>query len=118
MSASEEVFWSLVRKDRLGIRFRRQVSVAGYFLDFYCAAAQVAVEIDGEQHQRSEDYDRQRDSRLRAVGVEVFRIPSLVLFEKSSASQDGYMESLERLCTQRIATFAELRESKRSKSKA
>ena len=31
-------------------RFRRQVTCGNYILDFYCAAAKLAVELDGSQH--------------------------------------------------------------------
>ena len=31
-------------------KFTRQKSVGPYILDFYCASAQLAVEIDGSQH--------------------------------------------------------------------
>jgi very-short-patch-repair endonuclease len=31
-------------------QFRRQVTCDRYILDFYCAAAKLAVELDGSQH--------------------------------------------------------------------
>ena len=32
------------------VQFRRQVPFGPYFLDFYCAEAKLAVELDGSQH--------------------------------------------------------------------
>lgn len=32
------------------VQFRRQVVFGPYILDFYCAAAKLAVELDGSQH--------------------------------------------------------------------
>ena len=49
-SLSERVLWFHLRNDKLGFRFRRQVRVGLYFLDFYCAKASLCVEVDGEQH--------------------------------------------------------------------
>lgn len=40
-------------------KFTRQKSVGPYILDFYCASAQLAVEIDGSQH-----YEPQGSSRM------------------------------------------------------
>ena len=31
-------------------QFRRQVAFGNYILDFYCAAAKLAVELDGSQY--------------------------------------------------------------------
>src|SRR5581483_11598462 len=49
---------------------------AGYFLDFYCPTARLAVELDGFQHGVGDNIDRdeKRDSTLAAEGVEVLRI--------------------------------------------
>ena len=81
MSVSEKVLWNLVRKDRLGFRFKRQVPVLDYILDFYCAEAWLAIEVDGEQHLDSATYDADRDARLAERGIETLRIPSLWLFD-------------------------------------
>ena len=43
-------------------RFRRQVAFGNYILDFYCASAKLAVDLDGSQHYESagQQYDRER----------------------------------------------------------
>ena len=56
-------------------RFRRQVTVGSYILDFYCAAAKLAVELDGSQHYLPEGqyYDRCRTAYLNNAGICVLR---------------------------------------------
>ena len=56
-------------------RFRRQVTVGNYILDFYCAAAKLAVELDGSQHYEPEgmEYDRLRTEYLEGLGICVLR---------------------------------------------
>lgn len=46
-------------------RFRRQVAFGNYILDFYCAAAKLAVELDGSQHYSPEgqQYD-EKDAHI------------------------------------------------------
>ncbi|NIR02743.1 MAG: DUF559 domain-containing protein [Gemmatimonadales bacterium] len=58
-----------------GAKFRRQHPVGPYILDFYCAQARLAIELDGGQH--SEAAQQRRDARrtrvLEAQGVRVLR---------------------------------------------
>lgn len=46
-----------------------------YIVDFYCPAAKLVIEIDGEYHNTPEqqEKDQQRDQRLTALGLKVLR---------------------------------------------
>jgi very-short-patch-repair endonuclease len=69
----EAILWSRLRRGALGgFRFRRQHPVGHYVLDFYCAGAHLAVEVDGSQH--ADDADRVRDAWLERGGIMVFRL--------------------------------------------
>lgn len=50
--------------------------VGPYVLDFYCAVARFAVEIDGAQHDLPEQiaHDMRRDAWLETRGIHVMRI--------------------------------------------
>ena len=56
-------------------RFRRQVTCGRFILDFYCAVAKLAVELDGSQHYTPEgqQYDRERSAFLNRQGICVLR---------------------------------------------
>ncbi len=56
-------------------RFRRQVTCGNYILDFYCAAAKLAIELDGSQHYEPEaiQYDLKRTLYLEGLGLKVIR---------------------------------------------
>ena len=60
-------------------RFRRQVCFGNYILDFYCAAAKLAVELDGSQHYDPDEqrYDQRRTAYLNSLGIEVLRFSNL-----------------------------------------
>jgi very-short-patch-repair endonuclease len=45
-------------------------------LDFYCDAAKLAVEVDGQGHLGRVDYDERRDRWLLAQGIRTLRIPA------------------------------------------
>ena len=56
-------------------QFRRQVAFGNYILDFYCAAAKLAIELDGSQHyeQEGQEYDSRRTAYLNRAGIMVLR---------------------------------------------
>ena len=56
-------------------RFRRQVTVGIYILDFYCAKTKLAVELDGSQHFTAEGkkHDAIRTEYLETLGIIVLR---------------------------------------------
>lgn len=83
MSVAEEIFWTLCRRAQLGFVMRRQHPIEGMTVDFYCAEARLAIEFDGEQH--DPERDRLRDEKLRAVNVEVLRVPNREFFMIDSA---------------------------------
>ena len=71
----EETLWWYLKDKRLGIKFRRQHSVGGYILDFYCAEKKLVIEIDGAIHNSKEnkEYDDIRDKFFRELDYEVLR---------------------------------------------
>ena len=77
LTPPEALLWVALRRRGLnGLKFRRQHPIGAYVLDFYCASARLAVEVDGMQHSTDEQatHDRARDVWLRANGIRVLRI--------------------------------------------
>ena len=79
-------------------RFRRQVTFGNYILDFYCAAAKLAVELDGSQHYEPAEqiYDERRTTYLNSLGIYVLRFSNL-----------DVMNNLRGVCQQIDLTMAE-----------
>ena len=79
MTPPEIALWLALRGNDSGLRFRKQYSAGEYVLDFYCAPARLAVEVDGEVHGRGDrpERDNQRDAWLSAQGVRTLRIPAI-----------------------------------------
>jgi very-short-patch-repair endonuclease len=73
MTPPEIALWLALRRNPIGLRFRRQYPAGAYILDFYCTPAMLAVEVDGEAHSRSgrPEQDRVRDAWLASRGVQV-----------------------------------------------
>ena len=82
MSLPEVLLWTRLRRPgEPSVKFRRQHPRGPYVLDFYCRAAGLNVEIDGEMHAREERVraDRSRDAWLTGNGVRVLRIAAAVV---------------------------------------
>ncbi len=75
MSESEVILWKVLKGDQQGVRFRRQVPVGPYVLDFYAPSIRLAIEVDGPMHE--EQKDAIRDLYLQDRGLMVLRISSL-----------------------------------------
>ena len=72
----EAQLWQTLRAGRFaGFKFRRQHPLGGYFLDFYCPAARLAVELDGFEHglPRQQEHDAARDQFLATEDIEELR---------------------------------------------
>lgn len=80
MTPPEARLWTQLRGHRLnGYKFRRQHPFGPYILDFYCAAARLAVEVDGRGHDHPEqlEHDRRRTNWLAGHGVRVVRLAAI-----------------------------------------
>jgi type I site-specific restriction-modification system R (restriction) subunit len=75
-TTAEELLWSLLRNRQVGgAKFRRQHQFGKYITDFFCTAAKLVVECDGDVHATPErqKIDQQRDAYLRSQGLTVLR---------------------------------------------
>ena len=69
---TERLLWDQLRDRRLrGLKFRRQVPIAGYVVDFACFSPRLVIEADGPFH--DPEADARRDAVLRAEGFTVVR---------------------------------------------
>jgi very-short-patch-repair endonuclease len=80
----EARLWRYLRKRKLkNLKFLRQhpIVVGGsefrpefFIADFYCAEKRLVIELDGEIHDFQKEYDQDRDSIMRELGLRVLRI--------------------------------------------
>jgi len=73
-SDAESLLWQQLRARRLsGYKFRRQVVIEPFIVDFVCIEAKLIVEADGGQHMEQHEYDAQRTKILDSKGYTVIR---------------------------------------------
>lgn len=76
LTPPEARLWFALKGEKLeGVKFRRQHPIGPYVLDFDCARARLAVEVDGEGHDHPDQIaaDRRRTAWLEAQGAAVIR---------------------------------------------
>ena len=76
MTKPEIALWAVLRDRPSGLKFRRQHPLGPFVLDFYCAAARLAIEVDGMAHDLGGNpaRDARRDRWLQAQGIGVLRL--------------------------------------------
>jgi len=74
----EVLLWRELRKRPDGLKFRHQHPAGPYSLDFYRSEVDLAIEVDGESHERGDQPERDaaRDAWLKARDVGILRIPA------------------------------------------
>jgi very-short-patch-repair endonuclease len=72
MTDAERRLWSVVRNRGVGPKFRRQVPIGPYVVDFAAVDERLVIEVDGGQHAESVP-DQGREQYLRAQGFQVLR---------------------------------------------
>ena len=57
------------------VQINRQRIIGNYIVDFYCAKARLAIELDGSQHYEESaiEYDATRTEYLSAIDIQVLR---------------------------------------------
>ena len=77
MTKQEKHLWYDFLKD-YPIKIYKQKVILNYIVDFYCASAKLAIELDGSQHyDGQEDYDAARTKALNGMGITVLRFSNL-----------------------------------------
>lgn len=94
---AENLLWQALRNRQLeGLKFKRQVPLDGYILDFVCFDAKLIVEVDGGQHSESVR-DAVRDSHFEAKGFRTLRVWNDEVERDSASDTSDFRALLHRL---------------------
>ncbi len=79
----ERLLWRYLRARHLGPKFRRQVPLCGYVVDFASFEKKVIIKLDGSQHATEEGLaaDAVRDAKLAEGGFRVLRFWNHQVYE-------------------------------------
>ncbi len=79
-----------------GEKFRRQYPVGPFIVDFFCADAKLAIELDGGGHgyDGQAAYDAQRQQELQGLGIRVLRFWNNDVLQKPEEVLESIREAL------------------------
>ncbi|HDG1686012.1 TPA: endonuclease domain-containing protein [Kluyvera cryocrescens] len=95
LTPQERRLWYLLRDRRFArFKFRRQLPVGPYILDFVCCRVRLAIELDGGQHDARAGYDARRTAWLALQGWRGLRFWNNELMENEDAVLGTILEAL------------------------
>ncbi len=72
---AEDKLWQAIRKRQInGRKFRRQVAIGAFVVDFYCSSERLALEVDGPIHDRQVEADKIRQELIESLGIRFLRL--------------------------------------------
>jgi very-short-patch-repair endonuclease len=81
MTVPEIMLWKKLSDRRIfKTKFRRQHPVSFFIVDFYCHEYKLVIEVDGEIHNESNEYDENRTAELNRLGLKVIRFRNEEVF--------------------------------------
>ena len=87
---AEHRLWQILRANRLaGYKFKRQLPIDRYIVDFACVQQRLIVEADGGQH-AERGHDAARDAYLKAQGFRILRFWNNDIFN----NEEGVLTSI------------------------
>jgi very-short-patch-repair endonuclease len=93
----ERLLWQYLRNRQCGgYKFRRQVPMGSYVVDFVCIEAKLVVELDDGRHADSVTRDGDRTIYLESLGYEVIRFWNHEVIEHISGVYDSLTLTLSR----------------------
>ena len=99
-SPIEGQLWARFRNRNCGgFKFRRQFVIGNYIADFYCAEANLIVEVDGQSHNETGSRDLERDQWIEARGYHTLRVTNQDVVH----NLDGVLTLICQVCTERSA---------------
>ena len=94
--AEKQLWWRIRNRQICGCKFRRQVPVDKYIVDFLCEDAKLIIEIDGGQHADQDKYDETRTMALNNYGYMVLRYWNNEVTENIEGVLENIKENLKR----------------------
>ena len=92
---AEHRLWQILRaKQFAGYKFKRQLPIDHYIVDFACPRQRLIIEADGGQHGENPS-DARRDAYLRAQGFRVLRFWNNDIFNNEEGVLTSILDALQ-----------------------
>jgi leucyl-tRNA synthetase len=92
---AETIIWNKVRDSKLGHKVRRQHAIGVFIADFVCLDKRLVIEIDGDYHNQTKEYDQARTEFLNSEGFSVIRFTNTEVFNNLQSVISSIKTSLD-----------------------
>ena len=86
--------WYHLRANRFGFKFKRQVPIGSFIVDFVCLEKRLIIELDGGKHMDNRTYDMKRTDWLMTHGFKVLRFWNNDVFQQTPSILEVIMTAL------------------------
>lgn len=97
MTDCEQKLWYYLRAGRFdNVKFKRQVPIGNYIVDFVAKSENLIIELDGSQHMNSEQqkHDKVRENYLKRLGYRIMRFYDNDIIENINGVLEKIKQSL------------------------
>ena len=96
---AEDILWQCIRKESIGVRFRRQFPIEDFIVDFVCLRKKLVIEVDGEYHNEPEQRkdDERRTNILNRYGFYVLRFTNSAVINETEDVLKRIREILDKI---------------------
>ena len=92
MTPAEKKLWEALRGRRFrNHKFRRQVPINRFIVDFLCLQHMLIIEVDGEVHVEQKEHDEEREQFLRERNFKILRFQN----EEIEQNLDAVLDHIE-----------------------
>ncbi len=92
---AEARLWTMIRAGRIeGVKFKRQIPIGPYIVDFVSTTHRLVIEVDGGQHADAAEYDARRTAFLEREGYRVLRFWNKTVLTDPSSCYDAVFVAL------------------------
>jgi very-short-patch-repair endonuclease len=100
LTDAEQFVWTRLRGRRFAqYKFRRQVPLGSYVVDFVCFERKLVIELDGGQHTLQRAYDAQRTGWLESQGFKVVRFWNHDVVQDWETVEEEIWRKLQEACS-------------------
>jgi len=95
LTDAERKLWKYLRRKQIdGHRFRRQVPISPYYVDFLCVERRLIIEVDGGQHAERQAEDAKRTAWLESQDFRVLRYWNNEVLQNFEAVVEDILQAL------------------------
>ncbi|XOU95074.1 MAG: endonuclease domain-containing protein [Candidatus Kerfeldbacteria bacterium] len=98
---AELILWRYLKGRQIGdFKFRRQYSIGGYVVDFYCPELRLVIEVDGPTHfltKEAKINDKKRQEFIETFSIDFLRFTNYDIYNNIEGVIENILNQITRV---------------------